>query len=278
MDRKGMTLVEVLVYLVLAGLLLAPVIMLVQSSAVSMARDAGVVSLQISGRELLNFIYDDLRNTGYKLNPGEFAANDAVSYIDTVKFNAYVADCAAASPTEVYGPCPVALDVVTGEFDLSSFMPGNNSDGVYYDALTVRIGRLAAETGDWDGIDTITYKVENRELKRTVRGRSSHGGDTKTLARNVEALKFRYSENLMDWYDAFDRGDKDQLQAKSFVRYVKVIIVTKDPKRLSPVKTVKIALIEPSGGDPGLKLERNDLALYERHEVVVPIPNNGLFP
>ena len=279
MDRKGgMTLVEILVYMVLAGLLLAPVVMLVQSTAVSMARDAGAVSLRISGLELLNIFYDDLRNTGYKLNPGGFAASGAVSYIDTVKFKAYVADCASASPTKAYGPCPVRLDTITGEFDLSSFMPENNSGGACYDALTVRKGKLIASTGAWGGIDTVTYKVENRELKRKILGYSSPSGNAATLARNVEALKFRYSENLLDWYDEFDHGYKDQLRAKSCVQYVKMIIVTKDPKKLSPTKTTAITLIEPRGGDPGLKLERNDLALYERHEIVVPVPNNGLFP
>ncbi|MDR2591483.1 MAG: prepilin-type N-terminal cleavage/methylation domain-containing protein [Chitinispirillales bacterium] len=279
MDRKGgMTLVEVLVYMVLAGFLLAPVIMLVQNTAISMARDAGTVSLRISGLELLNIVYDDLRNTGYKLNPSGFAASDGVSYIDTVKFKAYVADCASPSPTKAYGPCPVRLDTITGEFDLSSFMPENKSDGAYYDALTIRKGKLTAPTGAWGGVDTVTYKVENKNLKRKIVGYSSPSGNVVTLARNVEALKFRYSENLLDWYDAFDHGDKDHLQAKGYVQYVKMIIVTKDPKKLSPTKTTTIALIEPDGGGPGLKLERNDLALYERHEIVVPIPNNGLFP
>jgi Tfp pilus assembly protein PilW len=277
MNRKGMTLVEVLVYIVLAGLLLAPVVLLVRNSAISMARDAGTVSLRMSGRELLNVIYDDLRNTGYKLNPSGFAANDTVSYIDTVKFKAYVADCASASPTKAYGPCPVRLDTITGEFDLSSFMPFNKSGGDYYDALTVRRGRLTA-AGAWAGIDTIAYWVENREFRRKIQGFSSPAGNTVTLARNVEALKFRYSDNLVDWYDAFNHGDKGHIEAKCYVQYIKVIIVTKDPKRLSPTKTTGIALIEPEGVNPGLKLERDDLALYERQEIVVPVPNNGLFP
>jgi len=272
-----MTLVEVLVYMALAGLMLAPVVMLVQNSAVSMARDASTVALRISGRELLNIIYDDLRNTGYKINPDRSAANDTVSYIDTVKFKAYVADCALNSPTKAYGPCPVRRDIVTGEFDLSSFMPGNKSGGDFYDALTVRMGRLT-KTGAWGGIDTIHYRVDNGELKRVIKGSSSSSGDTRTLVRNVEALKFRYSENLIDWYDTFDHGDKDDILAKCYIRYIKMIIVTKDPKKLSPTKTTTIALIEPEGGDPGLNLERNDLALYERNEIVVPIPNNGLFP
>jgi type II secretory pathway pseudopilin PulG len=277
MDRKGMTLVEILVYMVLAGLLLAPIVMLTRNSAVSMARDAGTVALRVSGRELLNIIYDDLRNTGYKLNPGGFAANNNVSYIDSVKFGAYVADCASASPTKAYGPCPVRLDTVTGVFDLSSFMPGSKSGGAFYDALTVRMGRLT-KTGAWGGIDTVAYRVDNGELKRVIKGNSSSSGDARTLIRNVEALKFRYSENLVDWYDEYDLGDKGDIEAKCYVRYVKVIIVTKDPKRLSPTKTTSIVLIEPEGADTGLKLVRNDLALYERNEIVVPIPNNGLFP
>jgi len=284
-NRKGMTLVEVLVYIVLAALLLAPVVMLVQNSSVNMARDAGSAAMKMSGRELLDIIYNDLKNTGYKINPGDFKSHDSVSYIDTAAYRLYVKACNPTPPTPAppatqYGPCPVRLDTVTGKFDLSSFMPGNKIGGNYYDTLTVRVGRLN-KSGGWDGIDTITYKVNNkRELTRSVKGRSSPAKETITLARNVEALKFRYAtEDLTEWYDDFNVNDISQLKEKCYVRYIKVIIVLKDEKKLSPTKMTSITLIKAGDGDPvGLKMERNDLALYGRHEIVVPVPNNGLFP
>jgi len=304
-NKKGMTLVEVLVYIVLAGMLLAPVIMLVQNSSVSMARDASNTNLRMSGREILNIIYDDLKNTGYKLNPklNTFEADTAVSYVNLNDYHQYVAACTASShpASTSYGPCPPRLgsrlgtgidSVINGKFDISSFMPANKFNGDYYDKLTVRMGRLKAD-GAWaDTIDTVTYFVDNnkeKELKRTIQGKSNktpNKPDTMTLARNVAALKFRYSEDLVDWYDRFDHSNTTHVSTKGYVQYIKVIIVTKDNKKLAPSNPAKpITLINSGDAVTGyytgalpLMVTPTDASLYERHEVVVPIPNNGLFP
>jgi len=291
-NKKGMTLVEVLVYIVLAGMLLAPVIMLMQNSSVSMARDASNVNLRMSGRELLNIIYDDLRNTGYKLKPNTFNFDDTtVSYVNLNDFHKYVAACTAAThpSSTIYGPCRpprfgtrigTGDDTISGKFDVSSFMPTNNVGGnKFYDLLTVRMGKLSP-TGNWQGIDTITYYVDKDTLKRRIDGitnTAKPNPSTIKLASNVEALKFRYSEDLLDWYDTFTNNDFGRY-LKGYVQYIKVIIVTKDPKKLSASKTTTITLIEPEGSNPGLIFTKNDQALYERHEIVIPIPNNGLYP
>jgi len=284
-NKKGMTLVEVLVYIVLAGMLLAPVIMLMQNSSVNMARDASNVNLRMSGRELLNIIYDDLRNTGYKLSPSTFKADTTVSYVNLNDFHLnYVAACTAAShPASIpnYGPCPARLgtggDAITGKFDVSSFMPANKIGGDFYDKLTVRMGRLN-KLGAWDGIDTISYYVDDTTANggKVLTREIKYNGNVKkmTLARNVEALKFRYSDDFVTWYDTFT-SSVDDISLKGYIQYIKVIIVTKDPKKLSATKTTTVKLID---GSPGLDLVRNDQALYERHEIVIPVPNNGLFP
>jgi hypothetical protein len=260
---------------VLAGFLLAPVIMLVQNSSVTMARDASNVNLRMSGRELLNIIHDDLRNTGFKLM-NNFAANDTVSYLNP-KFGNKAAQCNAATPPNSPSGCPPSRDSIR-EYDVSSLMPTNKVGGDnFYDALTVRMGKLT-RTGTWDDIDTITYNVENMELKRTIQNKDNPNGQTITLAKNVEALKFRYSEDLVNWDDTFNPNVPNDIEAKNLVQYIKVILVTKDQKKLSPTKTTSITLIEPSAADAGLIFVRNDGQLYERHEIVIPIPNNGLFP
>lgn len=247
MNKKGMTLVELLVYMVLAALLLAPVVMLMQNASISMARDASSVSLRMSGRELLNIIYDDLKNTGYKLRP-DFTADTAVSY--------YVD---GASPK-----------------DYSSFMPGSKvGGGKFYDTLTVRVGRLNESGTALSRIDTISYGVDDaggqKLLRRRIKNPDNAG--TTTLARNVQALRFLYSENLADWRGDFIHTDPVELKSKRNVRYIKVIIVLKDNKRLSPVKPAPAIVLAP-----GDTLKPTDEALYERREIVVTIPNNGLFP
>jgi len=269
MNKKGMTLVEILVYIVLAGMLLAPVIMLVQNSSVNMARDASNVNLRMSGREILNIMYDDLRNTGFKLN--NFTADMTVTYVgDTSTFRK--ADSTCNSPKDPKpNNCPV---FESGAFDISSFMPYNKigigTDVNFYDSLTVIMGSLD-KNGSWvaSGIDTIAYFVDAQKLlKRRI------GANIITLARNVQALKFRYSEDLVDWYDGFTNDDNGR-KLKSYVQYIKAIMVTKDPKKLSPTKSTSIVLTPDITFVPPAD---SALCLYERHEIVIPIPNNGLFP
>jgi len=270
-NKKGMTLVEVLVYIVLAGMLLAPVIMLMQNSSVNMARDASNVNLRMSGRELMNLIYDDLRNTGYKLK--NFNAVDSVTYIDLAGI------AAALSGKTSKADSIAALNAFKSAhpLDSSSFMAINNSK--YYDALTVRMGKLSPN-GDWLGIDTITYYVNNKsELKRRIDGTTNkpippkHNPDSITLANNVDALKFLYSDNLIDWdgNPPITTTNPDGI-TKDMVQYIKVILVTKDPKKLAASKTTKIKLFD------GVDTTFTDQALHERHEIVIPIPNNGLYP
>jgi hypothetical protein len=217
--------------------------MLMRNSAVSMARDSSNANLRMSGREILGMMYDDLKNTGYKLRPNNFEADINVSY---------------------YSP---------PNKDSSSFISYNKVGGnSRYDSLKVRIGRLSADGVTLKGIDTIVYKVkENRDLVRRIRGTSATSWREVTLAKNVEALKFRYSDDLSTWYDDFTTSPAD-LDKKKNVQYIKAIIVLKDNKKLAAVKNQTIVLV------PGDSLKPTDQSLYERHETTIPIPNNGLFP
>jgi type II secretory pathway pseudopilin PulG len=246
-NQKGMTLVEVLVYIVLAAMLLAPVIMLVQNSSVTMARDASNVSMRMTGRELLNTIYDDLKNTGYKLDPADFTAKD---------------------------------EAIIDDADESSFLP-EKTDNKFFDKLTVRIGKLDPASGVWGGVDEISYWVDDKkELKRS---KETIGGTDPpkviTLARNIAALKFRYSEDMLSWYDT--ENLITDIDAKVDVQFIKVIIVQKDDKKLAVTNPAPaITLIDNWKSTDKLIFApaKGDLALYERHEAVIPIPNNGLFP
>jgi len=287
MNKKGMTLVELMVYMVLAAMLLAPVIMLVQNSSVTMARDASNVSLRMTGREILNIIYDDLKNTGFKLKP-DFSYEKNASNIDNTKFNSWIETCDKATSTTNLDCPETSGDFNYGMVDVSSFIPENKSGSDFYDKLTVLIGGLDPA----DGINKITYSVDNSKLIRELENSNpATPKKTNTLANNVEALKFRYSDNLADWYDTFGNS-KDHLITKGAVQYIKVIMVTRDPKKLAPSNPAPaITLIKendvvtgyytPNSGSPKpseVVLTPTDASLYERHEIVIPIPNNGLFP
>jgi Tfp pilus assembly protein PilW len=264
MNKKGMTLLELLVYMALAALLLAPVIMLMNSSSKNMARDASNTDLRISGRDLLNIMYDDLKNTGFKLNPGTFNFDSSATYLNM----------------------PPVSNGTEEMRDSSSFIPGDGA-GIdsLYDTLTIIKGRL--EGGDWNGSDTVRYYVDNKkELKRAgAKVVSATGAVThslQTLARNVAALQFQYSQDMVEWEDFTGyTGDAGDLEYKTEVQYIKVTIVLKDDKRLAATNNQTIMVIDRRNDSPPYKLvidAPNDQALYERHEIVVPIPNNGLYP
>jgi len=276
MNKKGMTLLELLVYMALAALLLAPVIMLMNDSSKNMARDASKTDLNISGRDLLNIIYDDLRNTGYKLNNlTNFTVTDAATY--------YFDSLACSDPICVDG-------FLHDSSSFRSYNGPNTDPEKYYDRLDIIKGVLNS-SNDWVGIDTVRYYVSDsgatgtKRLTREVIEVRVSGGITrppaKVLARNVVALQFQYSDNLIDWYDDYVY-DSDVLTAdppiggmydKLLVKYIKVIIVLEDKKRLSPVDNQKIVVIPPDLDFPAV-----NQYLYERHEIVVPIPNNGCYP
>ncbi|MDR0330346.1 MAG: type II secretion system GspH family protein [Chitinispirillales bacterium] len=258
MNKKGMTLLELLVYMVLAAFLLAPVIMLMQNSSVSMARDAVNTELRISGRDIVNIMYDDLKNTGFKIHPSTFKSDLAATYI------------AFDVPSPGSDPVIIVND--------SSSITSVNDGAGFYDEFTAIMGRLN-DAGAWVGIDTISYRVDaadptrpltRRHRKGTIGGANSDA--TQVIARNVAALKFRYSEDLVDWEDEIDpAAGADDLAYKKAVKYVKAVLVLKDNKKLSPVTKQEFALTDD------IALTVDDKALYERYEVVIPVPNNGLF-
>jgi len=233
------------------------------------------VSLRMNGREILNIIYDDLKNTGFKLKPNFTFEWEAV-YVTPEAFEAWGKSCPENPPLS-QSDCPARLDASIGKVDISSFRLRINKTDVNYDTLTVRMGKLGAGTDEKLLIDTITYyvDVDNDKMKliRKIEGISASSALEKTLAINVAALKFLYSDNLVDWYDKFEPdNDKEEKIAKGNAKYIKVIMVTKDPKKLSPTKDTYFTLITPKD------FHKDDGALYERHEIVIPIPNNGLFP
>jgi Tfp pilus assembly protein FimT len=264
MNKKGMTLLELLVYMALAALLLAPVIMLMNTSSKNMARDASNTGLRISGRDLLNIIYDDLKNTGFKLDPNGFNVKYAATYLkDTCTDNNN----------------PVCIEPK----DFSSFIPG---DGIgidsLYDTLTVIKGRLDPNSGEWVKADTIRYRV-NAEKELLRDSLTINKVFQRVLARNVAALQFQYSdEEMVYWYDfdGYDSGNQGDLDYKTATKYIKVTLVLKDDKRLAATNNQTIMVIDRPNDSPPYKLvidAPNDQALYERHEIVVPIPNNGLY-
>jgi len=249
MNKKGVTLLELIVYMALAALVMVPIAMLMQNSSMTMARDSAHTNLRMSGRDILNIMYDDLKNTGFKLNPRTFS--------------------------EIYG-------ITYAPNDKSSFMPKDSS---YYDGLTVRMAKLhpdgaldtIAPTNNSAAIYEIAYFLQGSNLIRAV-SRSGDPQPEKILADNVAALQFQYSEDMTPANVSNQNTAWVNLPtvtgnpSKANIQFIKISIVLKDDKRLAQTKAERQIDV---GGDT-LKVPAGNLELYELHSIVVPIPNNGL--
>jgi prepilin-type N-terminal cleavage/methylation domain-containing protein len=273
MNKKGMTLIELLVYMAIAALLLAPVIMLMQNSSVNMARDAVNTDLRISGRDILNIMYEDIRNTGFKLKTPN---GDTCTGVTFIEFN-------------------TAVPPVMTKNDPSSIQSGDGTGtSEAFDTLTIRKGKLDKNTGEWGGYDEIKYYVHQSTTDSTLIWEHTKSYDKngiqpstfvpvkREIAKNVEALQFQYSDSLSTWVDGNNSnslfvGTGSEQMAKDSVKYIKIAVVTVDKKKLAPTKTFLETPVPVYTGSY-THGPFDDQYLREVSEIVVPIPNNGLFP
>jgi len=257
---SGMTLLELVVYIALAALLMAPVVMLMHNASLNMARDSNSMNLRVSGRDAVNIMYDDIRGTGFKLrqlNPA-VVVDPAIQWGNRVPVN---------------------------PADLSSFNHINSAaaapvNPVPSDQLTILKGVLNPNTPNqlsWIGFDEITYRVENNNLLRrhirtdnTVNPAVIVTDETHIIARNVETLQFQFAAdpNPASWVNALTTAGQ-----KSDTRYIKAILVLRTNKRVAAANlnndgvTVADLTLGPTGG-----------TAREIYEIVIPTPNNGVFP
>lgn len=165
MNNKGMTLLELIVYIILAAFLLAPVLFLVQRSSVDMARDNTSSNLRSQGKDILNIIYNDLKNTGYK---AQYNSSD--------------------------GSFSIVTDAFYSSPDSSSFQHTNSDP---YDEIIIRKGVLD-DDGNYTGTDTIRYNVDNEKI---LWRRNLSSGTSQKVALGVESLQFQYADSTFSWTD-----------------------------------------------------------------------------
>lgn len=239
MNKKGLTILELIVYIALAAFLIAPVIFLVHKSSINMARDNSSTVLRSVGTDVLNILYDDLKNTGFKV----MVTNTS--------------------------PFEIMVDNEAFYSDSSSFIPEDGQNSSLYDKITIIKGVI-----DEDDIyqilrDTIEYYVDDQILWRRIRGNSP---STQKVAFDVEALQFQYSTDLSNWHDSPEASAGASTSRKK-IKFVRVYLVLNDQKQLSPD-----AQSAPQVQIANATLNESNGTIREIHQTTVPIPNNGLFP
>jgi type II secretory pathway component PulJ len=162
LNQKGVTLIELLIYLVLFAIV--SLLLGKQFNSLFKNYNTGkqIVQQQTDARDILGLMAREVRNTGLKI----FFRSSGSSLIKDTASGTFI----SAS-------------------DLSSFNHSESQSSTYGDTLTILMARLSA-TGDSAGVDTITYYLENTNLKRTLK--STGTGSTSIIAKNVLALQFQY--------------------------------------------------------------------------------------
>ncbi|MDG5815568.1 prepilin-type N-terminal cleavage/methylation domain-containing protein [Chitinispirillales bacterium ANBcel5] len=240
MNKKGLTLVELLVYIVIAGFLLAPVIMMVQRSSLFMAKDSESAALRTKGEDVMQIFYDDIKNTGFKTelqmihNAPNFTINN-----------------------------DVVIDPVN---DQSSFSYSSGLDHASnFDELTIRSG-IIDDQNDWVGVRQITYSVNNQnEIQRSISVDGANQG-THTIATGIERLRFHFSPDMQEWYPNSTEPNID----KENVRYIKVSLILVSERDGLGYSGQPFEIVDEN-------FTTTDNRQREFYQKTIPVPNNGPF-
>lgn len=153
MSNKGITLIELIIYIALTGFVIALISSPFKTMLKSSAANKEISKIQSSSRDALSMLSREIRNTGLKRYPMSGS-----------------------------GPFNSAVIPKTYLLDSSSFniKPGNPSD-----TLTIykaRVNDLGQCTGE---ADSVKFYLENNTLKRVFNGTPND------LAQDVHALQFK---------------------------------------------------------------------------------------
>lgn len=163
MNQKGVTLVELLIYLVLFAIVSLLLGRQFNSLIKNYSTGKQIMRQQTDARDILGLMAREVRNTGLKI----FFRSSAGSLIKDTASGTFISSS-----------------------DPSSFNHSESKNSTFGDTLTLLMARLSA-TGDSAGVDTITYYLENTNLKRIVKSKGA-GTISSIMATNVLALQFQY--------------------------------------------------------------------------------------
>lgn len=163
--QAGLSLVEVLVYLSISGIVLAILTLALRNMNKGLVDGTRVVRLQQGAREALGVMTRDLRNAGLKQALYRDASG---AWRDTL-----------------------VSSVANSASDSSSFL---QSDAGRYDGVDFRQLRLDAN-GRPQGVGTVTYRVD---ASRQMLTRKVDDGPFQDLYPGVDALQFQYGLYAMD--------------------------------------------------------------------------------
>ncbi len=197
-NSHGYTLVELIIYSVIALIVIGFSLSLIRTTSVSYTRDRRKSRMQTEGRNAILMMAREIVNTGFK------------TYL---KYNVNVdTTLTTIDHTTTGGTNEWNEGNPDGE---SSFMYYAADAGNYNDSLEIFKANLD-NNGQNPVQERIKYFLDGNILKRTRKeytGAPWGNETTIELADNIEALQFRFSQNKYDWNINNPAGIKKTIQA-----------------------------------------------------------------
>ncbi len=271
MNKKGHTLVELLVYMVLGVIVLGFSIQAMKDISTGYVRGREVTKMQSNGRDAINLLARDLANTGFKYYI--FKDTTSTSGNDTVTYE--------LRPSKTSVDSLFLLGSYTSKYiDLSGSLPKDSASsffersGAISDTLELFRSRLVS-ADSVGSIERVKFYVGDNKLWRISRectNRSLVGGvidwkiaDTIAVIENAKGLQFQYSTDGFNWINS-----PSSSVVRDSIKHIRVALLIASSRESDIVDPMDSVIL----GD--VKIGKEDGYLYRTYEQVVTIHNNGI--
>ncbi len=246
-NNRGLTLTELLIYMVLSGIVIAYGASMITHSSKVYVRQREVSKLQSGGRNTMAILARDIMNTGFK------------TYLDTNGVVRTLGGTWTGASIDASKPSDSAASFL--------FSAGENS---FYD--TLEIFKAEMVKGDsLEGVYRVKYLVDNNEVLLRISGlydssSASWGGwDTLQIATQIEALQYQFSIDGIDWLD-------DPIGVRDQIKTITVSFLSKTDREVAKFVDDTFNL-----GDISISLtDSSGLNLRRLYQETVEVMNNGV--
>ncbi len=244
MNSHGYTLVELILYSVIALIVVGFSLSLIRTTSKSYTRDRRKSRMQTEGRNAVLMMAREIVNTGFKT----YLDEDEGVYTQTTVGNTTTGDVYPGSGE-------------SADDKMSSF---TSTPGAIYDELEI-IKITLDNNGEHDETQRIRYYMSGTTLMRGLRLFSGGwGGESPMeIANNVEALQFRFSTDNNSWTDDPEDSKKDVVAIQ-----IHLLIRTSKEVAMKVNKTYTL-------GDVTIIPPTDERYLHRLYVETVEVVNNG---
>ncbi|MGM0462005.1 MAG: hypothetical protein ACQEQ4_06245 [Fibrobacterota bacterium] len=266
-NNAGVTLVELIVYMVVSLFVIAFSLELLTSLFTGAEHERRVVNIQHDGTELITILARDVSTMGFKH---------------------YLVDTATHPQEMVYTTRQIPGTWI-GSFQDSTgdesfrFNPAGTPG--FLDTLTLYRG-VMDDVYTPDRVERVVYEVNDDTLFRiltpldptfdiTGTGSPDYAADwgdadTVALAQGVQAFKFEFSPDFQDWYS-------DPAGMEEDISYIRIALLLRSEREGKVQNSRDFVFLEYSGDTTSIAFtpSAGNRNIYRKYETVIEVPSNG---